>query len=157
MRVGIISDTHNYLDPRALSLLEGVGHILHAGDIGNYSIISELEELAPVTKVRGNVDREGQSSRCPEIEILKLGHFKIYLTHELKPPKSVDDPILHDFQSAGIKIVVYGHSHIAYQQTWGGVLFFNPGAAGKKRFKVIPSIGLLELDESGIDSEIITL
>ena len=68
MRVGVISDTHGYMDPRALLLLEGVGHILHAGDIGNYSIISELEQLAPVTKVRGNVDRDGQSALSPEVE-----------------------------------------------------------------------------------------
>ena len=157
MRVGIISDTHSYLDPRALSLFEGVGHILHAGDIGNYSIISELEQLAPVTKVRGNVDREGQSALCPEVETLELGGFKIYLTHELKPPKSVQDPILHDFQSEDFKIVIYGPSHIAYQQTWNDILFFNPGAAGKRRFKVIPSIGLLVLKESIVDSEIVTL
>ena len=157
MRVGVISDTHGYMDPRALLLLEGVGHILHAGDIGNYSIISELEQLAPVTKVRGNVDRDGQSALCPEVEILELGGFKIYLTHELKPPKSVQDPILHDFQSEDFKIVIYGHSHIAYQQTWHDILFFNPGAAGKRRFKVIPSIGLLVLKESIVDSEIVTL
>ena len=82
MRVGVISDTHGYMDPRALLLLQEAEHIIHAGDIGDYSIISELEQIAPVTKVRGNVDRDGQSALCPDVEILELAGFKIYLTHE---------------------------------------------------------------------------
>ena len=64
MRVGVISDTHGYMDPRALLLLQEAEHIIHAGDIGDYSIISQLEQIAPVTKVRGNVDRDGQSALC---------------------------------------------------------------------------------------------
>ena len=157
MRVGVISDTHGYMDPRALLLLQEVDHIIHAGDIGDYTIISELEQIAPVTKVRGNVDRAGQSSRCPDVEILELAGFKIYLTHELKPPKTIQDPILHNLQSEDFKIVIYGHSHIAYQNTWNDNLFFNPGAAGKRRFKIIPSIGLLLLKDSIVESEIVTL
>jgi len=157
MRVGVISDTHGYMDPRALLLLQEVEHIIHAGDIGDYTIISELEQIAPVTRVRGNVDREGQSSRCPDVEILELAGFKIYLTHELKPPKTIQDPILHNLQSEDFKIVIYGHSHIAYQKMWNDILFFNPGAAGKRRFKIIPSIGLLLLKDSIVESEIVTL
>ena len=117
MRVGVISDTHGYMDPRALLLLQEAEHIIHAGDIGDYSIISELEQIAPVTRVRGNVDREGQSSRCPDVEILELAGFKIYLTHELKPPKTIQDPILHNLQSEDFKIVIYGHSHICLLYT----------------------------------------
>ena len=157
MRVGVISDTHGYMDPRALLLLQEVDHIIHAGDIGDYTIISELEQIAPVTRVRGNVDREGQSSRCSDVEILELAGFKIYLTHELKPPKTIQDPILHDLHSEDFRIVIYGHSHIAYQKTWNDILFFNPGAAGKRRFKIIPSIGLLLLKDSIVESEIVTL
>ena len=156
-RVGVISDTHGYMDPRALLLLQEAEHIIHAGDIGDYSIISELEQIAPVTKVRGNVDRDGQSALCPDVEILELAGFKIYLTHEFKPPKTIQDPLLHNLQSEDFKIVIYGHSHIAYQKTWNDILFFNPGAAGKRRFKVIPSIGLLLLKESIVESEIVTL
>ena len=157
MRVGVISDTHGYMDPRALLLLQEVDHIIHAGDIGDYTIISELEQIAPVTRVRGNVDREGQSSRCSDVEILELAGFKKYLTHELKPPKTIQDPILHNLQSEDFKIVIYGHSHISYQKTWNDILFFNPGAACKRRFKIIPSIGLLLLKDSIVESELVTL
>ena len=150
MLIGIISDTHGYMDPRALRLLQGVEHILHAGDIGDDEVIQELRQIAPVTVVRGNVDREEPVSLYTAEQTLGLGGQRIYLTHELKPPKRENDPCLERFREAGVKVVVFGHSHIAYQRRWGGILFFNPGAAGKRRFKVIPSVGFLTFTQSGI-------
>ena len=157
MLVGIISDTHSYMDPRAISLLQGVDHILHAGDIGSIDIIQELRNIAPVTLVRGYVDLGGPTSLFPAEETLELEGHRIFLTHELKPPKSDADPSLALYQKAGIQVVVYGHSHIAYQRRWSNILFFNPGAAGKRRFKVVPSIGFITLTESDVRASITSL
>ncbi len=157
MRVGVISDTHSYMDLRALQLLQGVDYILHAGDIGDAGIIKELQGIAPVTAVRGNVDREGPTSLYPAEETLELEDFRIFLTHEVKPPKRDTDLALEGYRQAGVDVVVYGHSHIAYQQQWGGILFFNPGAAGKRRFKVTPSIGFLTLTRTGVEGVVTPL
>ena len=154
MRVGVISDTHGYMDPRALDQLQGLDHILHAGDIGDERIIAELECAAAVTKVRGNVDRDGPTSLYPLEQIFELVGQRFFLTHELKPPKGDTDPALDRYLQLGINVVVYGHSHIAYQQEWGNILFFNPGAAGKRRFKVLPSVGVLDLTTTSIKGEI---
>ncbi|MCH7620925.1 MAG: metallophosphoesterase family protein [Chloroflexi bacterium] len=157
MLVGVISDTHSYMDARALQLLQGVDHILHAGDIGDARIIKELQGIAPVTAVRGNVDREPTTSLYPAEETLELEGYRIFLTHEVKPPKRETDLTLEGYRQAGVDVVVYGHSHIAYQQRWEGILFFNPGAAGKRRFKVIPSIGFLTLTRTGVEGMVTPL
>jgi putative phosphoesterase len=142
--VGVVSDTHGYLDPRVPGLLQGVDHILHAGDIGDAAIIEELSSIAPVTTVRGNNDRTGAASQFPEEVTLELAGRTLYLTHQVRVPKGPEDAN-RLYSGAGIDVVVFGHSHIAFQETLGTVLFFNPGAAGKRRFKVVPSIGMLEL------------
>ena len=157
MRVGVISDTHGYMDPRALDQLQGLDHILHAGDIGDERIIVELECLAAVTKARGNVDRDGPTSLYQLEQIFELEGRRFFLTHELKPPKADTDPALDRYLQLGIDVVVYGHSHIAYLREWGNILFFNPGAAGKRRFKVVPSVGVLSLSHTTIKGEIIPL
>ena len=157
MLVGIISDTHGFFHPRVPELLAGVEHILHAGDIGDDSIIQELAKIAPITMVRGNNDRTGPTSLYPEEETLRLNGWNFFLTHVVKVPKRLDAPAMEIYRNAAVDIVVYGHSHIAHQQQLGEVLFFNPGAAGKRRFKVVPSIGLLELAEEGVVGTIIPL
>jgi putative phosphoesterase len=154
--VGVVSDTHGFFDPRVPPLLEGVEHILHAGDIGSEDIIRSLRSIAPVTAIRGNNDREGPVSMCPEEEVLELGGCRVLLTHIVKVPKE-DSAALAKYASDGIDVVVYGHSHIAFRERRGGVLFFNPGAAGKRRFKVVPSIGLLELEAGRVHGIILPL
>ena len=138
-------------------LLLGVDHILHAGDIGDGGIIESLAELAPVTVVRGNNDRTGPESLYPEVVSLKLESLNIYLTHIVKVPKGPDHPSMNPYNNTGADIVVFGHSHIAFQQELGNILFFNPGAAGKRRFKVVPSIGFLELKDGRVDCKIVPL
>ena len=157
MLVGVISDTHGYMDARALQLLQGVEHILHTGDVGDDGVIKELVSIAPVTAVRGNVDREGPTSLYPAEVTLELAGYRIFLTHEVKPPRREADTALEQYRQAGVDVVVYGHSHIAYQQPWGDILFFNPGAAGKRRFKVILSLGFLTLTPTGVEGIIIPL
>ena len=157
MLVGVISDTHGYLHPDMPRLLSGVEHILHAGDIGDDAIIQELGKLAPITVVRGNNDRTGPESLYPEEVDFDLNGHRFYLTHQVKPPKRPTTAAMRPYVEKGIDVVVYGHSHIAFNELIGGVLFFNPGAAGKRRFKTVPSIGLLELSEGRIDGTIVPL
>ena len=157
MLVGVISDTHGYLHPDMPKLLSGAEHILHAGDIGDDAIIHELGKLAPTTVVRGNNDRTGPESLYPEEVVLELGGRRFFLTHQVKVPKHPTEAVMRPYVEKAIEVVVYGHSHIAFQERIGGVLFFNPGAAGKRRFKVVPSIGLLELSEGRIDGTIVPL
>lgn len=157
MLVGVVSDTHGYLDPRLPEMLRGVDHILHAGDIGKDEIISELGRIAPVTAVRGNNDRDGPTSLYPLEATEVLGGCRIFLVHEMKVPKRAEAPEIIGYHKAGVDVVVFGHSHIAFQEYRGDVLFFNPGAAGKRRFKVVPSIGFLTLEEGQIEFRIVTL
>ena len=156
MLVGVISDTHGFYDPRVPPLLEGVEHILHAGDIGSEDIIQRLCDIAPVTANRGNIDREGPASMHREEEVLELGGCRIVLTHIVKVPKE-GSAALAKHANDGIDAVIYGHSHIAFQERRDGVLFFNPGAAGKRRFKVVPSVGLLELEAGRVQGRILPL
>ena len=155
--IGVVSDTHGYLNPKVPELLAGVEHILHAGDIGDAGIIAELARIAPVTTVRGNNDRTGPESLFPEEVTVELDGWNFFLTHEVKVPKGPDDPSMETYRKAGADVVVFGHSHIALQRQIGTVLFFNPGAAGKRRFKVVPSIGTLELKEGRVTGTIIPI
>ena len=153
--IGVVSDTHGYLNPKVPELLAGVEHILHAGDIGDAGIIAELAKIAPVTTVRGNNDRTGPESLFPEEVTVELDGWNFFLTHEVKVPKGPDDPSMETYRKAGADVVVFGHSHIALQRQIGTVLFFNPGAAGKRRFKVVPSIGILKLELGRVEGTII--
>ncbi len=160
--IGVVSDTHGFYDPRVPPLLDGVEHILHAGDIGAGRIIERLSEIAPVTAVRGNNDREGPASQFPEAETLELGGCRIYLTHIVKVPKEGDEAGLATYLEQRADVVVYGHSHIAFHETReteqrGPLIFFNPGAAGKRRFKVVPSIGLLDVSPRQVEGRILVL
>ena len=157
MLLGVVSDTHGYLNPRVPELLQGVDHILHAGDIGGAEIIEQLSSIAPVTTVRGNNDRTGPASLYPDEVTLEFAGRTFYLTHQVKFAKTPDDLAKTRYAGAGIDVVVFGHSHIAFQKTFGPVLFFNPGAAGKRRFKTVPSIGTLELTNHKVQAAIIPL
>ena len=157
MLIGVISDTHGFYDPRVRPLLEGVEHILHAGDIGSGRIIEQLPEVAPVTAVRGNNDREGPESEYPLSETINLGGCRIYLTHIVKVPEIGDDIGIASYIEQQVDAVVFGHSHYAFYEQRDGLTFFNPGAAGKRRFKVVPSVGLLELDSGRVEGRILVL
>ena len=157
MLLGIISDTHGYLDPRVAPLLKGVDHILHAGDIGKNNIIPQLSSIAPVTAVRGNNDREPPESDYPEEVTLDLEGCRIYLTHQVKVPKSPASRLLKPYLDANLQIVISGHSHIPLQKQIQNILFFNPGSAGKPRFKTTPSLGLLQLTDGQAQGKLIPL
>ena len=150
MLIGVISDTHGLLRPEALSALQGSERIIHAGDIGPSEILERLSEIAPVTAVRGNVDRESWARNIPETNVLEVNGVSIYVLHILE---SLD--LKPEF--AGISAVIYGHSHVPKQETKNGVLYFNPGSAGPRRFKLPVTIGKLRLDAGKVRSEIIQL
>ena len=157
MRIGVVSDTHGYLNPQVLRLLEGVAHILHAGDIGGQDVIRGLEAVAPVTAVRGNNDRSGATAAYPVERVVAFEDKKLLVTHQVKLPKGAGDLLPEAFRDRGLHAVIFGHSHIACQEWRQGVLFFNPGAAGKRRFRTVPSVGILDVDEKGIRPVVIPL
>jgi uncharacterized protein len=150
VQIGVISDTHALLRPQALAALAGSDHIIHAGDIGDPSILEELMRLAPVTAVRGNVDHEDWARTIPQTNLLEIAGVSIYILH------SLDDLDLNP-QAAGFAAVVSGHSHVPGQHTRNGVLYFNPGSAGPRRFKLPVSVGKLLVANGAIRSEILPL
>jgi len=153
MDIGVISDTHNFLDPKILELFAGVNHILHGGDIGNANIISELEAIAPVTAVYGNTD-VGLPFR--ETEIIELG-TRIFLVHHIVNPHTPDDRLKERIVRAQPQVVVFGHTHRTFCETIGGVLYFNPGSAGKPKFGMGRTVAILHCDAKEIRHEFINL
>jgi uncharacterized protein len=150
MMIGIISDTHGLLRPEAVELLRGSEHIIHAGDIGSPEIIPQLEKIAPVTAIRGNVDTQAWARRFAETEVVELGGLHIYVIHDAN---ALDlNP-----KAAGFAAVISGHSHQPKQETKDGVLYFNPGSAGPRRFKLPISVGRLEIVDRKINGTILTI
>ena len=138
MKIGIISDTHGLLRPEAVERLAGVDHILHAGDIGSAEVIDSLGRLAPVTAIRGNVDRGDWAQAYPATEWVTLAGRTFYLLHDLK---ALDlDPA-----AAGIDVVISGHSHQPKVETVDGVLYLNPSSAGPRRFTLPIALATLDL------------
>jgi uncharacterized protein len=148
--IGVISDTHGLLRPEAIAALHGSEHIIHAGDVGSPEILGKLATMAPMTAVRGNVDKGAWSRKLPESQVLELGGISIYVLHDLaqldlKP------------QAAGFAAVISGHSHVPKQDVRDGVLYFNPGSAGPRRFKLPVSVGKLILEDGGVRGELLHL
>ena len=154
LRIGVISDTHNYFDPRIPSLFDGADHILHAGDIGLPAIVLALEQIAPVTAVLGNTDDPG--FHYQETEVVEVAGRK-FLLHHIVRPQSQADPIKARIARERPDVVVFGHTHRPYYQTLGGVLYFNPGYAGKARFGLERSVAILHCGERGIRAEYLPL
>jgi hypothetical protein len=150
MTVGVISDTHGLLRPEAVEMLRGSEHIIHAGDIGAPEIIPALEKLAPVTAIRGNIDRQDWCRKFPETEVVELGGLHIYILHDVN---AIDlNP-----KTAGFAAVISGHSHKPHQEMKNGVLYFNPGSAGPRRFKLPITVGRLEINGSSLTPTILSL
>jgi putative phosphoesterase len=153
MKLGVISDTHNFLDPKIHGLFAGVGHILHAGDIGNAIIISELEEIAPVTAVYGNTD---MGLPFKETEIIVLAGRK-FLIHHIVNPLAPGERVRERIAREQPRAVVFGHTHRTFCETIGGVLYFNPGSAGKPKFGLGRTAAILHCDEKEIRTEFLAL
>ena len=148
--IGVISDTHGLLRPEAQEALTGSDRIIHAGDVGDRSILRRLEQLAPVTAVRGNVDDLPWAKELPETSVVEVEGLSIYILHaldrlDLKP------------EAAGFAAVIYGHSHVPKQEMKNGVLYFNPGSAGPRRFSLPVSLGRLTVENGQLRPELIHL
>jgi uncharacterized protein len=151
MKIGVVSDTHGLLRPEVFPALSGVDHILHLGDVGNHSILESLAEIAPVHAVRGNIDRSGPCSRLPETDVLLFeGHY-IYLLHDI-------GTLRLDPAAARFSAVLYGHSHRPNIEPRKGVLYFNPGSCGPRRFELPITIGLMSVEQGAdLEAEIVHL
>ena len=142
MRIGVVSDTHGLLRPEIAPALAGVERILHLGDVGKSSILKELAKIAPVTAIRGNVDREGPCSELPETDVLLLNGRYVYMLHDLNT--------LHLDPAAGkFGAVLFGPTHVPNFYKRKGVLYFNPGSCGPRRFELPVTVGLLTVNEDG--------
>jgi uncharacterized protein len=150
LRVGLISDTHGLLRPQAADLLRGCNHIVHAGDVGNKSILEQLAALAPVTVVRGNNDTGEWADAVPESALIQIGSVFMYVLHDLA---LLDiDP-----KAAGVHIVVSGHSHKPRIEVRQDVLYVNPGSAGPRRFKLPITVAELVIVGEAISPRIVEL
>jgi uncharacterized protein len=149
-RIGVISDTHGLLRPEACRALDGVERILHAGDIGDATILDALSRIAPVTAVVGNNDHGPWTRTLPTTASIRIGTVGVIVTHILAA-------LAIDPGAEGARVVVYGHSHRPENVTRDGVLYFNPGSAGPRRFKLPVTVGILEVRGRRVSSEIVPL
>jgi uncharacterized protein len=148
--IGLISDTHGLMRPEALDALRGSDAIIHAGDIGDPAILIELARIAPVTAIRGNIDKASWAASIPDTEVLEVGGILIYVIH------SVDDLDL-DPAAAEFGVVVHGHSHQPGAREKDGVLYVNPGSAGPRRFSLPISVGRLVDRDGQVSAELVEL
>jgi uncharacterized protein len=155
IRIGVIADTHGLFDPAIRRHFRGVDHILHAGDIGNQSVIEQLEQIAPVTAVSGNVDDE----QCgfPSEVVIELAGSRIAIRHILYEGGKLtkDGRAFLDREQADI--CVFGHTHKPKIEWFGKTLLFNPGSAGPKRFSLPRGIGRLTIQREKMLSKLIRL
>lgn len=148
-RIGVISDTHipphKQLPEVLWSLFDGVEQIIHAGDLSTLAVISELETIAPVIAVQGNVEREDVVMALPIKREIKVGGVRIGITHILGEHKYYARTARREFPQA--RVIIFGHSHMPYNEEQEGVLLFNPGSATERRRQPTCSVGMLYIDD----------
>ena len=150
MVIGVISDTHGMLSNRAIDALKGSNAVLHAGDVGSPGVLEALEEIAPVYPVKGNTDRGIWTERLPMTQLVELGGRLFYVIHNLGDLDIVPESI-------GVDAVIYGHTHIPKEERKKGVLYFNPGSAGPKRFRLPVCLGKITITNGDLTAEWIDL
>ncbi|MCG3147920.1 MAG: hypothetical protein PCFJNLEI_01361 [Verrucomicrobiae bacterium] len=148
--IGVISDTHGLLRPEAIKALHGTELIIHAGDFDKPEILSELKNIAPTLAVRGNVDHGIWAQSLPRTRSVEVGGIRIYVIHNLAD-------LSIDLAAAGFTAVISGHSHKPSITRKDGVLYLNPGSAGPKRFKLLPSVSLLRVTGNQVEVELVEL
>jgi putative phosphoesterase len=150
MVVGVISDTHGLLRSEAVAALQGSDLIIHAGDIGSADILPKLRQIAPVHAVRGNVDTAAWARELPETTVVEAAEVLIYVLHHLKALDLKPG-------AAGFAAVISGHSHKPIEEWRDGVLYFNPGSAGPRRFRLPVSVGKIVIEGAKLRADLITL
>ena len=150
LTVGVLSDTHGLLRPEAKDALRGSDLIVHAGDVCGFEVIEALREVAPVTVVRGNNDHDPWGSRLPETATVEIGGVRIHVLHDLHD-------LAIDPQEEGVSVIVSGHSHVPRRERRDGVLYFNPGSAGPRRFRLPVTVGRLLVRGGRASARLVTL
>ncbi|HEV2426026.1 MAG TPA: metallophosphoesterase family protein [Terriglobia bacterium] len=171
MTIGLVSDTHGYFESKLKEVFTGVETILHAGDVGDDSVLDELGEIAPVRAVRGNVD--STSSGLPLSLQVNLGGVDIHVVHILSAAQSNLETWAESAREAGpipkpaerlvrtfdppAEVVIFGHSHRPCLLSMGGILWINPGSAGRKRFSLPRTCAVLEVSARNLKARIVRL
>lgn len=150
MVIGVISDTHGRMNEKALTALKGSEMIIHAGDIGSPEILDALKNIAPVYAVKGNTDKGSWASSLPLTQVVEAEEKLIYVIHDIS---------MMDLEpkAAGIDIVIFGHSHSPKKEERNGVLYFNPGSAGPKRFNLPICLGRIESKDGAVNADWVDL
>lgn len=148
MLIGVISDTHGLIRAEVLSLFQGADLIFHGGDIGNMDVLHALAEIAPVVAVRGNCDRGDWSVGIPVIRRVETGEHRFLLIHNLRDLKIIPRPV---------DAVIFGHSHQPALYEKDNTLYFNPGSAGPKRFRLPVTAGRIRIENDELIPEIVDL
>lgn len=150
MRIGLISDTHGLLRPAAVKALAGSELIVHAGDIGGAHVIAALRELAPVIAIRGNNDTDAWALEFPETHTFEAGGRRLHVLHDVKE-------LALEPRTAGVAVVIAGHSHQPLHRVHAGVHYVNPGSAGPRRFKLPVAIARLKIARTAVHVELVEL
>jgi len=169
MRIGLISDTHGLLRPEALAFLRGCDHIVHAGDVGKPEVLAALQDIAPLTAIRGNVDKGAWADALPEQCGAVIGGVGFFVLHDLKQldraqlddapldPAKIDPAHPHGRPGEGVRVVVSGHSHQPAAVERDGVLYINPGSAGPRRFSLPVTAGEIQVSDGRLTPRIVRL
>ncbi len=148
--IGVISDTHGLLRPQIVDRLKACSHILHAGDIGAQEVLDQLNSIAPVVAVRGNMDFGSWSNELPVAEIVRLGGIFFYVLHNL-------DYLDLDPVAADIQVVISGHTHQSRLFEKEGVIYLNPGSAGHRRKHYPVSMATIRIEGEKVTPWIIEI
>lgn len=157
MKLGIISDTHGHLHPKIPTLFNGVDGIIHAGDIGKDDILFELQTIAPVTAVRGNMDTYGATRSCREFLAPSFAGVQFFVVHDIGIPSAIKRHLRPFIEKYMPQVIVFGHTHTPYSHYLGDILYFNPGSAKAGHSGSKASIGILEIVNFQVSGEIIPL
>lgn len=150
MLVGVIADTHGLLPPASIKSLKGVDLIIHAGDVGNTEVLNELQSIAPVVAVRGNMDMAEELSELPETEAIEVGNVLLYVIHDIHKLDIAP-------AEAGFDAVIFGHLHYPSVAEQSGVLFLNPGSVAQPRRNYPATIALIHIQVNSIKTEIVDI
>ncbi len=148
--IGVISDTHGLLRPGAIDALEGVAHIVHAGDVGGADVLEGLARIAPLTAVRGNNDFGAWADRLPDRARVVVAQTRLLVVHDLHDLAGV----AHDDD---VDVVIAGHSHRPRIERRGAILHVNPGSAGPRRFRLPIALARLSIGPRGVEGRIVDL
>jgi len=144
-RIGVISDTHGLMRSGIREILAGCAHIFHAGDIGTPAVLEQLQSIAPLSAVRGNVDYGVWTEKLPWTIACSCGDHHLYMRHVIEDM---------DINPQGqFDIVIHGHSHEPRNEVIDGVRYFNPGSAGPQRFHLPITLGIIELKDGEINAQ----